>query len=503
MSLVLRPYQLDCIESLRQGFRSAHIRQVLCAATGSGKSIVAIDMVRSAIAKGSKVLFIVDRRILVNQFSAHLEAHDIEHGVFMAGHFRWRPEAQVQVCSVQTLEKMESWPAFDIIFCDEVHAMLRKSFINILERFPEKKVVGMTATPFHPMLGKHFSNVVNVITMRELVDQGFLVPFRVFVAHEIDTKGVPIVAGEWKKDELEERGRQIVGDVVADYLRLSQEIFGGFRKTICFSCGVTHGTELAVKFNEAGVRAVQISYKDSDEFKAGVLEEFAKPDSAYQMVISSDILTRGFDNTMVEHVILAHPFKKSFSMHVQTMGRAARIHPDKEFALVQDHAGNFLRFRDDWETLYHEGVQGLKESPDAKKRKELTEKQKEAAKCPRCKAVWQGKGDVCLHCGFTFERQNMVTAHPGQMLELTPSPKAKAREYSAQEKQDWYSQLLHIEFTRGKKKYYAYAAFIDKFGHKPHGYRQTMKPVGDEVKNWITHRNIKFYRGQTKHEHRA
>ena len=55
---------------------------------------------------------------------------------------------------------------------------------------------------------------------------------------EIDTLGVPVVAGEWKKDELEKRGQQIVGDIVTDYVRISQEVFGGYRKTICFSCGL-------------------------------------------------------------------------------------------------------------------------------------------------------------------------------------------------------------------------------------------------------------------------
>lgn len=76
---------------------------------------------------------------------------------------------------------------------------------------------------------------MSVTTMAALVQEGHLVPFRVFVAREIDTNGVPVVGGEWKKDELEERGRRIVGDVVADYVRISHEVFGESRCRGCKS----------------------------------------------------------------------------------------------------------------------------------------------------------------------------------------------------------------------------------------------------------------------------
>ena len=167
-TLQLRPYQAASVESLRTGFRSNHNRQVLAAPTGAGKSRIMEHMIRSAMEKGSRIMFVCERRILVDQFSAHLDRAGIDHGVLMAGHWRFRPDRQVQVASAQTIERMESLPTTDIVFIDELHACMRKSIINMLERQPKLRVVGATATPFHPSIGEYFTNVVSVTSMAKL-----------------------------------------------------------------------------------------------------------------------------------------------------------------------------------------------------------------------------------------------------------------------------------------------------------------------------------------------
>jgi len=489
----LRGYQSSSIEALRTGIRNGHVRQVLCSATGSGKSIIMTDMINSANKKNSKIAFVCERRILVEQFSKHLDRAGIDHGILMAGTWRFRPEENVQVCSIQTLEKMESLPKFDVMFIDEVHACMRKSVINLIKTRPDMRIIGATATPFHPALGEHFSNVVNVISMRELVNgipndetgelEQFLVPFRVFVAHEIDTTGLKTGRdGEWEKAELEKRGTKVVGDIVSDYIKLSHDVFGEYRKTICFSAGVAHGAELALKFNEAGVPAVQISYKDDDEYKQEVLREFAKPDTTLKVVISSDILQRGFDMSDVYHVILARPLKKSFSTFVQMVGRGARLHPEKEFCLIQDNSGNWLRFSEQWEELFHDGVSVLSAEPDMKAKKEPSDKEKAASKCPQCGCIWIG-AVACAHCGYVKPVVNKVEAVAGEMLELTSSA-SKKKEFTAEQKQDWYSQLLYLESTWKVKKYWSFAMFIKKFGHKPAGYKNVSKIASPEVIGW-------------------
>lgn len=489
-----RPYQVDSIESLRQGFRDGHTRQVLAAPTGSGKSVVMLDMIKKAIAKGSRIIFICERRILIDQFSKHLDAEGIDHGVLMAKHWRFKPQELVQVATAQTLEKMELWPAFDICFIDEIHACLRKSIKQLMKSRPTLRVIGATATPFHPELGIYFSAVTSVISMAELVKQKYLVPFRVFIAHEIDTVGVKIVAGEFKKDELEIRGQRIVGDVVADYIKISNEVFGGYRKTICFSCGIAHGADLATKFQEAGINAVQISSNDEDEYRAEVLAEFAKPDSSIKIVISVAILSRGFDQTDVEHVILARPLKKSFSEHVQMVGRGARSHPEKGFCVVQDNSGNWLRFQESWDEMYQNGVHELGVGQDKKPRKEPTEQEKTAAKCPHCGHLWTPGSDVCSHCGCVRARRNDVSAIAGEMKELTLV--AKQEKYSADYKRDFYAQLIGWTVEKNKKPGMAFYKYLERFGVQPSMAKPAAIPPGPEVLNWITSRNIAWAKSQ-------
>lgn len=487
--ITLRPYQADVIDGLRDGFRLGHKRQVLSASTGAGKSVIMLDMVRSAIEKKSRTLFVCERRNLINQFSLHLDGEGIDHGIIMANHWRWRPDALVQVASVQTLERMETWPAFDVLFVDELHASMRKSIVRMLEARPTLKVVGATATPFHPLIGKYFSNVVSAPPMAELVALGNLVPFRVFAAHEINTDGVKVVAGEWQKDELEDRGRQIVGDIVTDYLRLSGEVFGRKSKAICFSCGIAHGAELVQSFADVGINAVQLASGVDDDFKTDVLLEFSLPDSNIDILISVDMLSRGFDQTDIEHVILARPLKKSFSQHVQMIGRGARSHDGKSLCVVQDHCNNWLRFADEWEEFFHNGVKSLSEGVDQKAKKEPTTTEKEAAKCPKCSAFWPSRSDTCLHCGHVRTRANTVTAMPGEMREISGA--TKKEKFTSEYKEYFYRGLIGLLRSRKKNEDRAYFLYLKKFGVAPAWKKEAGIP-GQDVINYVRSADIAY-----------
>jgi len=492
MAIELRPYQNGIVDGLRAGFRDGHERQVLSASTGAGKSIVMMHMVKSAVEKQSRTIFICERRNLIDQFSAHLDSEGIDHGIIMAKHWRFRPEAMVQVASVQTLERMETWPDFKIAFIDELHASMRKSIVNMLETRKGIKVVGATATPFHPLIGKYFTNVVSAPPMFELVNMGNLVPFRVFVAHEINTDGVKVVAGEWQKDELEDRGRQIVGDIVTDYLKLSGDVFGRKSKAICFSCGIAHGAELVESFNAAGINAIQLASGVDDEFKAEVLRDFARPDSGIDILISVDMLSRGFDQTDIEHVILARPLKKSFSQHVQMIGRGARSHEGKTLCVVQDHCNNWLRFADEWEDFYNNGVTTLSSDVDKKPKKEPSKKEKEAAKCPKCNAFWPSNSDTCLHCGHVRQRANNLIVAPGEMREISGA--AKKEKFTSEYKEYFYRGMIGLLRSLGKNESRAFYLYKEKFGIEPAWKKEAGIP-GQDVINYLRHANMAYALG--------
>jgi superfamily II DNA or RNA helicase len=464
MSLKLREYQSNCLEQLRQGFASGARAQILYAPTGSGKTEMAIALLEAAKKKGNRAAMILDRIILTDQTSQRLDKYKIEHGVLMSGHWRYRPYEHIQVCSAQTIEKRGSFPGLSLMIVDEAHAM-RKQTTEFIKNNPEIKVIGLSATPFTKGLGDTYTNVVSTVTTKQLVDQKVLAPLRVFIAKEIDMTGAKKVAGEWSSKESEKRGMQITGDIVSEWIKKTHEIYGKPVKTIVFCSGVAHGADLAKKFTEEGYNFISISYKDDGTFKQDVIEDFARPDTEIHGLIACDILTKGFDVPDVKIGISARPFSKSLSSHIQQMGRVMRSHADKEYAVWLCHSGNYLRFQEDWEEVYNNGVHELDDAKE-KAKKEKEKKEKEAAKCPMCSALWPSNSDTCLNCGHVRERKNAVQEVAGEMEELAPSA-------SRDVKQDWYGMCQYMVKYRGWSTGRAAHTYKEKFGVWPRGLADT------------------------------
>jgi superfamily II DNA or RNA helicase len=326
------------------------------------------------------------------------------------------------------------------------------------------------------------------MTTGNLVERKWLTPLRVFIAKEIDMTGAKKVAGEWSQDVVTERGMRITGDIVGEWIRKTNEIFGGPRKTIVFCAGVAHGADLVEQFALRGYNFVSISYKDNDEFKRAAIEDFAKPDTEIHGLIATDILTRGFDVPDVVVGVSARPFSKSLSSHIQQMGRVMRPHQSKEFALWLDHSGNYLRFRKDWETVFDDGVKTLDEKGE-KAKKEPTEREKTEAKCPACNALWPRSSDTCASCGYVRQRRSQIESVNGELVELSMNIKAQK-----DDKQQFYSEMLYIAQQKNYNPHWASHKYRDKFGVWPKGLSSQIKPPSEKTLNWILHKNIAFSR---------
>lgn len=489
MSLQLRGYQSSTLDGLRKGFADGHRAQILYSPTGGGKTEMAIALLEATKIKGNRAAMILDRIILCDQTSQRLEKYKIEHGVLQSGHWRYRPYENIQVCSAQTLEKRGSFPGLSLMIVDECHAM-RNQTIEFIKNNPDIRVIGLSATPFTKGLGNVYKNVVSTVTTRELVDQGVLCPLRVFIAKEIDMTGAKKVAGEWSQAESTKRGMQITGDIVTEWIKKTNEIFGGPKKTIVFCSGVAHGADLSKQFAEHGYNFVSISYKDDEQFKKDVVEDFAKPDTEIHGLIATDILTKGFDVPDVMIGVSARPFSKSLSSHIQQMGRVMRGHPDKKFAVWLDHSGNYLRFQEDWEEVYHDGVHTLDDGKE-KTKKEKTDKEKEAAKCPKCGGLWAGGSDTCVHCGYTREKRSMVDSVPGEMEELKGGTK-----HSKDDKQAWYSMAQYMVKNHGWSPGRAAHTYKDKFGVWPKGLLETPIPPSNDFNKAVKAALIRYLKGK-------
>lgn len=417
-SINLRDYQQASVEGLREGIRTGHRSQILCAPTGAGKTICAAYLMSEARGKQSRVAFLVDRIALVDQTSAVLDEYGIDHGIQQAGHWRNRGYEYIQVCSAQTIEKRGFFPDMKLMIVDEAHCM-RRATIELIKHRPDLRVIGLTATPFARGMGEVYTRVVNVTTTNRLISEGWLVPLTMYAAREADMTGAKIVAGEWSEKDIEDRGLKIVGDIVAEWVDKTNRHFGKPVKTIVFSATVPHGDELCRQFNAAGFNFQQISYKDTnDERRRELIAEFRKPDSAIDGLVSCEVLAKGFDVPDVLCGIAARPYRSSLSSHIQQLGRVMRPSPGKTFGLWLDHAGNALRFMKETEEIFAAGVSDLKDGLDGKARKEPTEKEKDAIKCAKCGFILPASARVCPACGHERRRQSLVESVAGVMVEL-------------------------------------------------------------------------------------
>ena len=486
----LREHQQEIVKKIYEGFEAGHRCQLLWGVTGLGKTEISIKIMQDFAAQYKTAAMVMDRIVLVDQTSLRLTKYGIDHGVMQANHWRYRPHERIQVCSIQTLAKRSRKKAPDLLIIDEAH--IRSRVIEkMIQEHPDMKVIGLTATPFTKGLGTIYTNIVAGPTYEEIIGNKWLVPLKVFIAKEIDMTGAKKVAGEWSGDEVTERGIKITGDVVAEWETKTMEIYGKPVKTIVFCAGVTHGRDLQKKFNERGYNFVSISYKEDDEFKRQAIEEFSKPDSEIHGLIATDILTRGFDVTDVMIGISARPFSKSLSSHVQQIGRVMRPHEGKQFGVWIDHAGNFLRFRDDWNELYTDGVTRLDDGKE-KARKEPTEREKKESKCPMCKALWVWKTDTCGECGHVKQRLSSVHTVAGKLEELDFSNN------KAIDRQKFYSELIYYARSRGYKDGWAYHKFKEKFGMEPKGLKADALPPSLTTQSWIRSRMIAYAKSKAK-----
>lgn len=416
----LRPYQVDSEERLRDGIRNGCRRQILVAPTAFGKTETSAHIIQQSQEKGASAWFIVDRVSLIDQTSERFAQYGIDHGVIQADHpltASWKP---IQIASAQTLARRKIDRLPDLIVWDECHAVY-KAIVELIERAQRAKVIGLTATPFTAGMAQHWDGVVNGATVNQLLEMGFLTPLKIKACVSPDMVGAKKkFTGEYEEEEAGSRGITIIGDVVQTWVEQTHQHFGGPAKTIVFSPSVKHGAELCRQFADAGYNFQQISYLDADDDeRRAKIAEFRKPDSAIDGLVSCAVLTKGFDVPDVMIGISCRPYRKSFSSHIQEMGRVMRIADGKDYGLWLDHSGNSIAFADDAAWLFEYGVESLS---DAAKRdsevREPTERVKKERFCGECGMQMAAGSMSCQSCGWERPQRGEIRTVQGELIDF-------------------------------------------------------------------------------------
>lgn len=404
-----RKFQLSAHQALRQGFRDGHKNQIIMAPTGAGKTYLGLRICNEAMQKGKRAVFLCDRTTLINQTSEVADKYGLkEHGIIQAQHWRRDPDMLLQIASVQTIGKRAFWPKMDVLVVDEAHTTY-KAWTEFAMN-TGAAVIGLSATPFTVGLGKIFTNLINATTMYDLTQNGVLVPMRIFSCHKPDMTGAETAGGEWTDKAAEERELKIVGDVVSDWHR-----YGENRKTIVFGATIAHCEELCRQFINSGVMAAVFTSDTTAKEREDLLKEYRKPNSHLRILISVEALAKGFDVPDVGCICDARPLRKSLSTAIQMWGRGLRSHTGKKDCHLLDFSGNIIRFFEDFNDIYFNGLEKLDDGE--KLDKEIRKKEEfEAKGCPRC--GYSPFHKRCMACGFEKVSAQISDALPGHMQEI-------------------------------------------------------------------------------------
>ena len=410
---------------MRQGLR----RQMLCLGTGGGKTIIAAALMEAAASKGKRAAFVADRITLVDQTSARLHEAGLAHGVSQ-GQNRWGHDTLIHVWSSQTMERAfqhrDVLREYDLMVVDEAHVLRKMLVEKMLES--DIRTIGLSATPFSKGLGDIYQGLVNVRTTDQLVDDGWLVPFKIYVGTTIDMAGAKTTGGEWRDSEVSERTLPVIGDIVSEWRKKTHEVFGEGRtpKTLVFSASVANGADLCREFQNIGVRAEQISYRDRDDavrrekialFEAGEID----------VLTAVDALSKGFDVPSVECIVMARPFRRSLTSIIQQLGRGMRIADGKPYALLLDNARNYIRFADRIEAFWANGLSDL-DTATLEEQREPSTKEDDERVCPQCFFVWPKGAQECPSCGYRSVHLNTVPRPlPARLRSISEAPRLTAR----------------------------------------------------------------------------
>lgn len=485
-----RDYQLQAIDDLTMAAAAGKRRLLLQAACGSGKTVIASKIINHAVSNGKKVLFLAHRREIVNQTVDKLESFGVHAGVIMAGD-GWDKSQLVQVASISTLHswcirrKNESLPKADLIVCDESHHLSSSgSWKDLVNCYPDSLLLGMTATPCNRRgkgMGHFFDAMIRCPSIRELTEQGYLVPARYYAPSIPDLRGIKVQAGDYVEKQLEERldKPKLVGDVVENWARICPD-----RKTMCFASGIKHSKHLVEVFNSIGVKAAHVDGTTPPEERAAAVNGFSSGD--IRVLSNCSVFTEGTDIPAASSLIFARP-TKSLLLYLQVAGRVLRPFPEKKDCLVLDHGGVVYEHGPidqdwDWQLDYGDGDIRTKMLGTHKPPKEIT--------CLNCKCVYWKKL-CCPECGWKPTVQGKdVQTYPGYLHALDEIEQEKNKV----DEKSWYLQMRGYCRSKGKKDGLAFYIFQDKFSRKPPWGWRDLEPIepGYEVLSYIRSRNIRW-----------
>jgi len=379
-----RYYQVEAINLTVEAVASGKPRVLLVMATGTGKTYTTFQIIWRLWKAGKvrRVLFLVDRNILVDQTLVN-DFKPFGSVMTKIKNRKIDPSYEIHLGLYQAITgpgeedkifKNVSPDFFDMIVIDECHrgsAADDAAWREILDYFSGAIQIGLTATPKETKYVSnisYFGNPLYTYSLKQGIEDGFLAPYKV-VRIDIDKDvqgwtpppgmkddfGQEIEQREYNQKDMDRilvlnQRTKLVANRVMQYLRATDP----FSKTIIFCEDIDHAERMrAAIVNAAGQlalenpRYVMRITGDSVEGKAE-LDNFIDPESKFPVIATtSELLTTGVDAKTCKLIVLDKTIT-SMTTFKQIIGRGTRIDEEhnKWFFTIMDFKKATELFRD-------------------------------------------------------------------------------------------------------------------------------------------------------------
>lgn len=393
MSFTLRGYQQkfcnDVISHL------ASYRQIVaCAATGSGKTKCFIYLAQRALSKNFTVLILTEASKIYDQLTDELHAGNInstkKDGAILPGHI-YIAMAQTLARRPKMIEAFQNCGQSLLIINDEAHIGTATKLIQqLLHNNP--LLIGFTATPdfkFAPHLPLLYKAIVVGPQPDELVNDGYLAPYRHYARVLADFSGLKVKGGEYTEASQEQvfESKKVYDGLITDLTTVN------FTKAIVFTASIKHCDDVYQRLTAAGFNAIAIHSKAANQ-DYNMARYRSMATDAPNICVSVGILTKGWDFPAVDLVILNRA-TTSLPLYLQMIGRGSRTCDGKDTFTVLDYGGNYERHglwdvEIDWSKKWNQ------------KPKKKGEGVAPIKMCPKCDYINPSSVMICKNCGHQF-----------------------------------------------------------------------------------------------------
>ncbi|WP_256869591.1 DUF3427 domain-containing protein [Paenarthrobacter ureafaciens] len=348
-------HQEEMLEDLEAERSKGFNRNLLVAATGTGKTVIAaLDYKRLSEVAGRplSLLFVAHRQEILKQ-SLRTYRNVLQDGSFgelyVGNH---KPEHWKHLfASVQSLASLgvESFEAgqFDVVVIDEFHHALAPTYRQLLDYLQPQQLLGLTATPERGDGGnvaKEFfeGRTASELRLWDALDADLLVPFHYFgVSDDVDLSRL-----EWKRGNYDtaQLDRLYTGNDAraAKVIReLRDKVVGTeHMRALGFCVSVQHAHYMATVFNDAGITSVAVDGGTDEAARADALARLRNRET--NCIFAVDIFNEGLDIPEVDTILMLRP-TQSATIFLQQLGRGLRRSDDKAVLTVLDFIGQQRR----------------------------------------------------------------------------------------------------------------------------------------------------------------